>query len=581
MDGLENTGSACAVGNGPTGRAAAVRRWLWNHRVPLLFALLLLAVVPMRDLWSPDEPDFAQCVREMRERGSWLLPYLNGVPYNEKPILFYWLMKGSAILLDALTGGHGFLHGVAAYALRLPSALGAILFMFGFRRWVARFLQADLADLAAMILATIPIWFWQSQFIQIDLVFAALLAWSWLSWLGGYLLVRDHARPARPYEERSWFLAAYAALALACLAKGPLALVLTGGVLGGFLLWQGDFRVLKAALPGRGLLLMALIILPWYVVAGVKGGAAYAFQMVVHQNLDRALHAWDHLQPPWKYVEYLAGDCFPWTLLLPALAWFLARSGAQRSPAARFLILSVVAPFLLLSLSQSKQGKYILMIYPSLALLLASMLQPVAVEAVGAVRLRRLGGLLAAGLALPGLALAAVCFGHAGGPRLQAQLAAFQGPLRAACALFLLGALSVAARTLAGEGRFLVRETAVTLGLVFLVLGTWGFHRLDPLKSYHAWTRRAEPLMLGHRVYYWQTLRSGVMVYTSQTMPELRQAGELVRVLGPGDLLVAMADEWRQDAWGMEPGLRNRFEVILQVPVGGDTALLLRRKDPS
>ena len=581
MDGSENTGFACAIGNGPEGRGAALRRWLWEHRVPLLFALLLLVVVPMRDLWSPDEPDFAQCVREMRERGSWLLPYLNGLPYNEKPILFYWLMKGSAILLEALTRGHGFTHGVAAYALRLPSALGAMLFLFGFRRWVARFLQADLADLAAMILATTPIWFWQAQFIQIDLVFAALLAWSWLCWLGGYLLVRDHARPTRPLEERAWFLGGYAALALACLAKGPLALVLTGGVVGAFLLWQRDWRVLKATLPGWGLLVMALIILPWYVVAGVKGGAAYAFQMVVHQNLDRALHAWDHRQPPWKYLEYVAGDCFPWTLLLPALAWFLARSGARRSPAARFLILSVLAPFVLLSLSQSKQGKYILMIYPSLALLLASMLQPVTVEAVGPVRVRRLGGLMALGLALPGLALAAVLFAHAGGHRLQGQLQPFLGPLRAACVLFLLGTLSVAARALAGEGRFLVRETAVTLGLVFLVLGTWGFHRLDPLKSYQAWTRRAEPLMAGHRVYYWQTIRSGVMVYTTQTMPELRRAEDLSLTLRPRDLLVAMAGEWQQDAWGMDPRLRSRFEVILQVPVGGDTALLLRRKDPS
>ena len=56
--------------------------WIHKHRVVLLYAVLMLAVLPMRDLWAPDEPDFAQCVKEMRERGSWLLPYLNGVPYS-------------------------------------------------------------------------------------------------------------------------------------------------------------------------------------------------------------------------------------------------------------------------------------------------------------------------------------------------------------------------------------------------------------------------------------------------------------------------------------------------------------------
>jgi len=153
-------------------------------------AVLLLAVLPMRDLWAPDEPDFAQCVKEMRLRGDWLLPYLNGVPYSEKPILYYWVMKASAMLLDTSPGAR--LHpGVAAWALRLPSIIAAVAFLAAFRRWAARFLEPDTAEPAALILATTPLWFWQSQFIQIDLLFSALLAWCWLCWLGGYLMLSN------------------------------------------------------------------------------------------------------------------------------------------------------------------------------------------------------------------------------------------------------------------------------------------------------------------------------------------------------------------------------------------------------
>lgn len=577
MDELELPGCACSIDAAPQKKQHPFRRWLTENRVPLLFALLILLVVPMRDLWSPDEPDFAQCVREMRERGSWLLPYLNGEPYAEKPILFYWLMKGSAICFDTLTRGHGFINGVAAYALRLPSALAAIAFGFGFRRWAARFLQADLADLATMILATTPIWFWQAQTIQIDIVFATLLAWSWLAWLGGFLLVRDHARPCRIGEERTWFLGAYVALALAFLAKGPLAVVLSGALLVCFLAWQRDFKVLKLTGLGTGLLAMAVIILPWYVAAGLKGGSSYAFQMLIHQNFERALRAWDHIQPPWAYVQYLAGDYFPWTLLLPALAVFLYKSGARKSPAARFLILAAVVPFLLLSLSQSKQGKYILMIYPALALLLASMLQPLTVEALGGTRVRRLGGLLALGLGLPGMALLAVTVFRAGGAHLQTNLAPYLGPLRLACLLLLLGTLSVATRAWAREGRYLVRETALTLGLVFLVIGTWGFRLLDGQKSFRRWTAQVEPLIAHRQVYFWQTIRSGVMVYTSHTMPEVRTLAALDAKLGPEDRLVAMAQDWQANAWGMDAQARARYEVILRVPVGGDVALLIRR----
>ena len=48
--------------------------------------------------------------------------YLNGQPYSEKPILFYWLMKGSAMGFERIVPG-AFVNGVAAWALRLPSAI--------------------------------------------------------------------------------------------------------------------------------------------------------------------------------------------------------------------------------------------------------------------------------------------------------------------------------------------------------------------------------------------------------------------------------------------------------------------------
>jgi 4-amino-4-deoxy-L-arabinose transferase-like glycosyltransferase len=548
-----------------SGRAHPVLRWLRANRVPLLFALLMLAMIPMRDLWAPDEPDFAQCVREMRERGSWLLPYLNGQPYSEKPILFFWLMKGSAIAIDRLTGGAGFVNGISAWALRLPSALAAIGFLFGLRAWAARFLNDERAELAVLVLASVNIWVWQAQAIQIDMLFAALLAASWLAWLGGYLLLRGH--PGRAGEDRWFFLGSYAALALAFLAKGPLALVLTVPLWLAFLAWQRDFGALRRVRAGQGLLLGTVIILPWYVAAGLRGGAAYAYEMVVHQNLERALHAWDHVQPPWKYVEYLAGDCFPWTLLLPALLIRLKRPEARRSPQERFLILAVAVPFLLLSCSQSKQGKYLLMVYPFLAMLLAARLRP------GAPSLRRLAGLLAAGLGLPALGLAAIAWCGAGGARLQASILPYRGPLRLDAAILLLAALWLALR-----GRHLVRATAAALGLVFLVSGTWGFRLLDPLKGYRNWTAAVQPLIAGRQVFYWQTIRSGVMVYTDHLMPELRSRAELERRLGPDQRLVAMSREWDTDAWGMDAQARKQYQVLLRMPVGGGEALLLRRR---
>ncbi len=461
--------------------------WVRENRVAILYGLMLVAALFARDLWAPDELDFAQCVREMRERGSWLLPYLNGLPYSEKPILFLWMMKLSAVMGDGLTGGAGFTHGVAAWALRVPSVAGSIAFLFAFRTWAKRFLQADVADLATMILCATPLWFWQSQYIQIDLVFSAMLAWAWLSWLAGYLLLRGLAEGSHG-EHRDRFSAFYFWMGLAVLAKGPLAIVLSVPLLLAFLLWQKDLKALKeiALLKGIGILL--LLVLPLYALAAWKGGHHYAYELIILQNFKRATQAWDHIQPWWKYGEYLLGDFYPWVLLLPALAFFLRGSGAHRSPIVRFLLLAFLVPLLCLSWSMSKQGKVLLMVYPFLALLLAGMLQPIHVEGVSVARIRRLGGILACGLWIPALALVALAFFHAGGARLQDLVAPLLGPLRLCAVVLLLGAISVTTRSLLGQGEFLVRETAATLCALFLVGGTWGFHRLDPLKDFRRWS---------------------------------------------------------------------------------------------
>ena len=550
--------------------------WVREHLPLVLFAALLIAVLFARGYWSPDEPDFAQCVKEMRERGEWLLPYLNGQPYSEKPILFYWCMKVSAIVFEKLAGGLGFQQGIAAWALRLPSVLASIAFMAAFHRWALRFLQKDVAALAVIILATTPLWFWQSQFIQIDLLFSALLAWAWLCWLGGYLLLRDHAKPQRNGEHGAWFLKAYAFLGLAFLAKGPLAIVLSLLLIAAFLAWQRDWKILLSMRLGWGLLIFLLIAAPWSVMMAVKAGPHYVYELLVRQNFERATHAWDHIQPWYQYGVYMLGDFFPWVLLLPALGFFFVKGGAHRAPVARFLALAWLVPFLFLSWVESKQGKYLLMSYPFLALLLAAMLQPLAVEGVSARRIRRIGGMLGLGLGLLAGALLAVAFG-AGGAKLQTQVAPFHTLIRVMAFVATMGALSVATRAAVGEGRFLVREAGLTIGLLFLLGGTWGFHKLDAQKDTKRWTAAALPLMQGHPVYFWDEVRSGAMLYTDIKMPEIR-SDEGLLALKPGDRLVVIATRWEPGHLGLTAGTMASFQPLLKLDQGGDQWMLLEKR---
>src|SRR2546428_12900735 len=77
--------------------------------IPFLFAKLGM---PFLD---PDEGLYATIAQEMLNGGDWVIPHINGLPYLEKPPLFFWL-----------TGLTFWLVGPSEWATRVWSALPAL-----------------------------------------------------------------------------------------------------------------------------------------------------------------------------------------------------------------------------------------------------------------------------------------------------------------------------------------------------------------------------------------------------------------------------------------------------------------------
>lgn len=434
--------------------------WVRKHRIVILYGILLLAVMSSRGSWGADEHRISDLTQDLLSRGSWY-PQEPG----ESSLLFLWLTKISAGL--AGLQGSGSASGFPAWPLRLPSVLGSILFLCFFRRWASRFLQGDVAGLATLVLCSTPIWFWQSQAIQVDLLYSTLLAWCWLSWLAGYLLLRGQAN-GRENEHQSWFRRSHFWLGLAFLIKGPQPLLFSALLLLLFLAWQADLKALKETFLNQGFFLLT--------AAGVSG---YAWNLVPVPGFKAVLQGFSSIQSTWIYVEVLVRDLFPWVLLLPALVIFLRGSAAHKAPIVRFLMLAFLVPFSSCLWGDGARGTDPLMAYPFLALLLAGLLQPVYVEGVSLARIRRIGAVMATALWLASFAFFAVGMARLGGADLQAAAAPMLGPLRLAALVLAMGALSVSIRCATGEGEFLVRETAATVCVVFFILGTWGFHGLD------------------------------------------------------------------------------------------------------
>jgi len=357
-----------------------IRLFLENKRTGWLSLLAGVAALAALQLWlrpllPVDETRYLSVAWEMWWRGDFLVPYLNGEPYSHKPPLLFWLIHA----VWAVTG-------VSESAARLVPLLLSVVVL-----WMSAGLGSRLwPDQAGLIRPLVP-WlllggvFWNNFFtlIQFDLLLAlaALLAWR------GVL-------DAMHTPLRGWLLVSLG-IGFGVLSKGPVILV---PVLPAILFapwWTGD-RVTVAwpawYLGGlSALLLGAAIALLWAVPAGLAGGDAYRQAIFWGQSAGRVLNSFAHRNPWWSYALWLPLMWLPW-VLWPRL-WKAALRAGWNDSGIRFCLAVIVPALVIFSLISGKQGKYLLPLFPLIALLFARWLAALDKDA-GACRMRFVGALL-------------------------------------------------------------------------------------------------------------------------------------------------------------------------------------------
>jgi 4-amino-4-deoxy-L-arabinose transferase-like glycosyltransferase len=523
-------------------------------------AALYLFAAAGRDFWSPDEPDFAEHVREMLERKSLLLPYENGKPYSEKPILFYWALAATT----PFSGGD-----VSPFGTRVPSALSASMLVFCAALLAGRRGGEKEALLAGAATAVAPIVFWQGQYVQVDALFSCLLM---LAFVALFFLESEEggARASR------WRWVLRVALAAAVLTKGPLAVALAGLVVLTRCALRRSWEPLKATHPIRSVFVFFVLVIPWYVFAARAGGPAYAYDLVVNQNWNRFFQAFDHIQPWWFYFESIWSDFFPWTAFALAAPFVLSSAGLFRArPELRFAATAAAVSFVLLSFSQAKQGKYLLVAYPFAAILVAALAAEAERRAaaggrgiLGAVR----GG--AAFVAILLLAVAAMLF----------PAARRIAPTEAGLVPFVAVPIGLGA---AGTLVALVRRRreavpallvlAATLAAGEIVAGAVVFPAIDVLKTGRPFYERLRPRVSHGEplAYFGGTYRCYPILVLRRKTEHFKTDTALANWVERTPGALVLADESERQHW---TDVRLSTLVVLdRQRVGGDEALLLGR----
>lgn len=316
-----------------------------------IYTVWFLLLLGTRPLNIPDEGRYPSIGWELMASHHWLIPKLNGVPFLDKPILYYWL---EALSMKAF--------GVNAWAIRLPQALFGIagcllVYIAGVKLFDRR-----TGILASIILATSPLYFFAAHYADMDLEVAILISASLLS----FIIAQQQER------RRGWMVASFVFAGLACLTKGLMGIVFPIYVIGVWVIVNNRWGTLKRMHLLPGIAAFLIITLPWYIaIARAKPWFLHYF--FVYQQFDRYLahSGFNNVMPFWFYLPLLLVGLMPWTILsLPGLGKLRTLCQTrQQHEVLWFLVLWVVLITLFFSIPKAKIVGYILPVVPAIALL--------------------------------------------------------------------------------------------------------------------------------------------------------------------------------------------------------------------
>ena len=322
----------------------------------LIYGLLWFGTLNYRHLIPSDEGRYAEISREMLVTGDWVTPRYNGYKYFEKPPLQIWATATAFNLF-----------GIGDWQARLWTALTGFLTILFVGFTGARIYNARAGWIAALVLASSPMWVIGGHINSLDMGLSAFLVAALCS-----LLLAQTSRLQS--GTRNWMWACWALMGLATLSKGVVGLAIPGMVFVVYSITAWDWKIWKRLYIISGTIVFLAITAPWFVLVAQRNPEFLEF-FFIHEHLQRFTQtAHSRTGPIYFFIPLLILGFLPWVAQIPGAigqAW----QERNRQFSSGWLLTCWFAVILgFFSLSQSKLPGYIIPIFPALALIVGNRL---------------------------------------------------------------------------------------------------------------------------------------------------------------------------------------------------------------
>ena len=220
--------------------------------------------------YHADENFYVTSSRSMIESDDYITPTYNDQKRFAKPIIFYWLITSSYEIF-----------GVNLFSARLVSAFFGTLCIPLVFMTACRLFDYKTAIISALLLPGCYLHFQIARWAITDMTLNFFTLSTFYFFIRGF---QD-----KPNKNISYYFA-YICMGIGFMIKGPIAIIIPALVIGGFLITLRNWEELSKLRLGYGTIILAAIILPWFVTMLIIHGDEFKNHILGAELRDRLIH---------------------------------------------------------------------------------------------------------------------------------------------------------------------------------------------------------------------------------------------------------------------------------------------------
>lgn len=313
-------------------------------------AVCLLPMMAMRDFTPSNELRYLSIADEAIANGHLFAFYNHGIPYADKPPLYFWI-----VMLCRLLFGHH-----SCLALSMFSLIPAFAIVGIMDRWVMKGKSAMNRMSVAGMTLTCVMFLGTMVVLRMEMLMCLFIVLALRTFYRMY--TGEGSRCQDSLTLPLWIF-------LALFTKGPVGLLMPPLAIAVFLAVKRDWKGFRKYLGLKTWSIIAALSAVWLTCVWLEGGPEYINNLLFKQTVGRAVNAFTHARPFWFYLVTLLWCLAPYTLLL--IGSFMAsllpvrKAGAEKSSDLEILFLcTIISTIAMLSSFSSKLPIYLVPVLP-------------------------------------------------------------------------------------------------------------------------------------------------------------------------------------------------------------------------